>query len=204
LHLGLSKSVEEPSIEKVSKFVGVDVGMNYLAVASMTDAKQAFFDGGRIKDLRNRYSGMRSRLQSKGTPSAKRMLKYLSGKEKRLMRDVNHVVSKNVVVFAVANKVSVIGMEDLTGIRDRTQYNVSKNNRYRHSSWAFRELQTLIEYKAKEQGIIVIYVDPAYTSQTCPKCNHIAKNNRNGLMFHCETCGYDLNADLNGARNYRA
>ncbi len=199
LHLGLTKSIEEPDIKKASKFIGVDVGMNYLAVASTTDTKQAFFDGRRIKNIRNRYSGIRQRLQSKGTLSAKKVLKHLSGKEKRLMRDVNHVVSKKVVEFAVKNKVSIIGMEDLTGIRERT--NVRKDRRYYHNSWAFRELQSFIEYKAKQAGILVVYIDGSYTSQTCRKCNHIAKKNRNGLTFHCEACGYDLNADLNAARN---
>lgn len=115
------------------------------------------------------------------------------------MRDVNHVVSKKVVEFAVKNKVSVIGMEDLTGIRERT--NVRRDRRYYHNSWAFRELQTFIEYKAKQAGILVEYIDGSYTSQTCPKCNHIAKKNRNGLTFHCEACDYNLNADLNAARN---
>lgn len=201
LHLGLSKFVEELSIEKASKFMGVDVGMNYLAVVSTTDNKQAFFDGRRIKNIRNRYNGIRQRLQSKGTLSAKRVLRHLSGKEKRLMRAVNHVVSKQIVAFAKKNKVSVIGLEDLTGINDRTLNHVAKNNRYRHSSWAFRELQTFIEYKARETGILVEYVDGSYTSQTCPKCNHIARNNRHGLTFRCETCGYELNADLNAARN---
>ncbi len=201
LHLGLSKLIEEPDIEKASKFMGVDVGMNYIAVASTTDGKQAFFDGRRIKDIRNRYTGIRQRLQSKGTLSAKRVLRNLSGKEKRLMRDVNHVVSKKVVEFAVANKVSVIGLEDLKGIRDRIQYNVRKEQRYNHSSWAFRELQRFIEYKAREAAILTIYIDGSYTSQTCPKCNHIAKKNRNRLTFRCEACGYELNADLNAARN---
>lgn len=200
LHLGLSKTVETPDIEKASGLMGVDVGMNYLAVAS-TYNKQAFFDGRRIKDLRYRYEGIRQRLQSKGTLSARRVLRLLSGKEKRLMRDVNHVVSRKVVGFAVKNKVDIIGMEDLTGIRDRTQYKVSKDERYRHSSWAFRELQTFIEYKAREKGILVVYVDPAYTSQSCPKCGHVSRKNRNGLRFHCEACGHDLNADLNAARN---
>jgi len=79
--------------------------------------------------------------------------------------------------------VSVIGLEDLTGIRKRT--NVRKKHRYKHNSWAFRELQTFIEYKAQEAGIIVVYVDPKYTSQTCPKCSHISRNNRNGRSFRC-------------------
>ncbi|WP_225419906.1 zinc ribbon domain-containing protein [Methanohalophilus profundi] len=76
-----------------------------------------------------------------------------------------------------------------------------KKRRHNHSSWAFRQLQTFIEYKAKEVGIITHYVDPSYTSQTCIRCNHISKNNRNRLSFRCEKCGYANNADLIGAMN---
>ena len=41
------------------------------------------------------------------------MIKHLAGKEKRLMTDVNHCISKEIVKFAVENGVSVIGFEDL-------------------------------------------------------------------------------------------
>jgi len=103
------------------------------------------------------------------------------------------------IEFALVNGVSAIGMEDLTGIRERTK--VPKEFRYEHSSWAFRQLQTFVEYKAKEAGIAVIFVDPAHTSQTCPRCNHISKGNRNGLTFRCEICGYESHADRVGAMN---
>ncbi|MEX2739373.1 MAG: RNA-guided endonuclease InsQ/TnpB family protein [Candidatus Wukongarchaeota archaeon] len=200
-HLSCWKEmIEEPDITKASNFMGVDVGINYLAVATTTDKKKnRFFSGGEIKNIRNIFSKQREMLQKKGTRSAKRVLKHLSGREKRFMRCVNHVVSKKVVAFAKENKVSVIGLEDLKGIRDRAR--VRKKQRYRHNSWAFRQLQNFIEYKALEQGIGVVYVDAKYTSQTCSRCGHINKNNRNGLNFLCKTCGCGLNADLNGARN---
>ncbi|MDD4255357.1 MAG: transposase, partial [Methanofollis sp.] len=193
------KDVETREVTESSTFMGVDVGQNFLAVASTTDKKCRFFCGGKAKDLRNIYSTMRKRLQSKGTRSAKRMLKHLSGRERRLMTDMNHRVSKEIVRFAVQNKVDVIGLEDLTGIRDRTE--TSKKQRGTHHSWTFFELQSFIEYKAREKGISTVYVDPAYTSQTCPRCNHISKNNRNGRSFVCECCGHSLHADLIGARN---
>jgi putative transposase len=198
-HLTVSQEIEEPAIEKASTFMGVDVGINYLAVASSTDKKCKFFAGGEIKNQRNIYSKTRARLQSKGTLSAKRVLRHLVGKEQRLMKDVNHCISKAIVKFAVQEKVSVIGLEDLTGIRDTT--NVRKKHRYLHNSWAFRQLQSFIEYKAKQVGILVEYVNPEYTSQTCNRCNHISKNNRNGLRFHCKACGFEMNADLNASRN---
>ena len=198
-HLCCERETETREVTESSTFMGVDVGQNFLAVASTTDKKCRFFCGGKAKDLRNISSTMRKRLQSKGTRSAKRMLKHLSGRERRLMTDMNHRVSKEIVRFAVQNKVDVIGLEDLSGIRERTE--TSKKQRYTHHSWAFFELQTLIEYKAREKGIATVYVDPAYTSQTCPRCNHISKNNRNGRSFVCECCGHSLHADLIGARN---
>ncbi|KXA90694.1 hypothetical protein AKJ61_00195 [candidate division MSBL1 archaeon SCGC-AAA259B11] len=87
----------------------------------------------------------------------------------------------------------------MTDIRDGTR--VRKKDRYNHESWAFRQLQKFIEYKAVEKGIRVEYVDPENTSKTCSRCGHISRNNREGLDFVCEECGYELHADLNGARN---
>jgi IS605 OrfB family transposase len=200
-HLTISQELEDPAIEAASTFMGVDVGINYLAVASTTDKKCKFFAGGEIKNKRNIYSKMRARLQSKGTLSAKRVLKRLAGKEQRFMKDVNHCISKAIVKFAVQENVSVIGLEDLTEVRDRTNGKLHKKQRYLHNSWAFRQLQSFIEYKAKQVGILVEYVDPAYTSQTCNRCNHISKNNRKGLRFHCKACGFEMNADLNASRN---
>jgi IS605 OrfB family transposase len=92
---------------------------------------------------------MRARLKSKVTLSAKRIIKHLAGKEKRLMKDVNHCISKIILKFAVENGVSVIGLENLIGIRDRTNNNLRKKQKYLHSSWAFYQLQQFIEYKAK-------------------------------------------------------
>ena len=129
------------------------------------------------------------------------MLKRLAGKEQRFMKDVNHCISKAIVKLAVQENVSVIGLEDLTEIRDRTNGKLHKKQRYLHNSWAFRQLQQFIEYKAKQAGILVKYVNPEYTSKTCNRCNHISKNNRKGLRFHCEACGYEMNADLNASRN---
>jgi len=144
---------------------------------------------------------MRTRLQAKGTLSAKRMLRHLSGKERRLMATMNHTVSKQIIQFALDNKVNCIGLEDLTGIRTNTIHTTQKKNRYQKSSWSYHELQFMITYKAEAAGIRVEYIDPQYTSQTCPRCYHISKSNRNGLSFTCKCCGYKLHSDLIGAKN---
>ncbi|MBQ7895447.1 MAG: transposase, partial [Oscillospiraceae bacterium] len=45
----------------------------------------------------------------------------------------------------------------------------------------------------------VVYVDPAYTSQTCPVCGtrHKMKDRR----YKCSTCGYLGHRDIVGAMN---
>jgi IS605 OrfB family transposase len=203
-HLACEKEVPDKKITDASTFMGIDVGINCLAVASTTDKKCKFFAGGEIKNHRNIRSNERKRLQKAGgrylgTRSSMRVLRNLAGRETRFMTAVNHNLSKQLIEFAMENDVSAIGKEDLTGIRNRTK--VSKEFRYEHSSWAFGQLQTFIEYKATETGIAVIYVDATYTSQTCPRCNHIRRNNRHGLEFRCEMCGYEPHADRVGAMN---
>jgi len=205
-HLACEMDIPDKNIVDATTFMGVDVGINCLAVASTTDKECKFFAGGEIKNHRNIRSKERRRLQKAGgrylgTRSSMRLLQKLSGRETRFMTAMNHNVSKKLVQFAMQNEVSVIGMEDLTGIRNRTESKVSKEFRYEHSSWAFRQLQGFVEYKAKEAGIAVIYVNPEFTSQTCPRCNHISRNNRKGLAFRCEKCGYETHADRVGAMN---
>jgi putative transposase len=165
--------------------MGVDAGINCLAVASTNDKKCKFFAGGEIKNHRNVRKNERRRLQKAGgrylgTRSNMRVFRNLKGREKRFMTAINHVVSRRLIEFATENYVSVIGMEDLTGIRERT--NVPQEFRYEHPSWAFRQLQGFVEYKAKEAGIAVIstasffvgriaeaFFDPAFsTAQLFP------------------------------------
>jgi transposase len=51
----------------------------------------------------------------------------------------------------------------------------------------------------------VLWIDPAYTSQQCPKCGHIERKNRNKHLhrFCCQACGYRSNDDRVGALNIR-
>jgi IS605 OrfB family transposase len=205
-HLSCEKDIPDKKVTDASTFMGVDVGINCLAVASTTDKKCKFFAGGEIKNHRNIRKNERRRLQKAGgrylgTRSSMRLLRTLAGRETRFMTAVNHTISKQLIEFAIENEVSVIGMEDLTGIRKETKSKIAKEFRYEHSSWAFRQLQGFVEYKAKEAGIAILYVNPEYTSQTCPRCNHISRNNRSGLSFRCGKCGYETHADRVGAMN---
>jgi transposase len=61
---------------------------------------------------------------------------------------------------------------------------------------------TMLRYKLAERGGKLVYVDPAYTSQTCAKCHVTDKASRiDQARFICANCGHGDSADVNGARN---
>ena len=173
--------------------MGVDVGENNLAAHSLGKV----FGGERLRDQRDRYLALRRRLQSNGSQSAKQKLRQVSGKEKRRVKHINHETSKAIVQSAVKAGVAKITMEDLTHIRDRIK--AGKRVRTRLHRWAWRQLQTFVEYKAKAAGIAVEYVNPAYTSRTCSCCGELGRRSKH--RFECPHCGLRAHSDLNASRN---
>jgi len=190
---------EAPPVE-VGDFLGIDLGIVNLAV----DSEGETHSGEQVEKVRRRYGKARRGLQRKGTKSAKRILQRIRRRESRFRQHENHVISKRIVAKAKALQCG-IALEELTGIRERTEKTVGHRQRSRHSGWAFFQLRAFIEYKAKREGIPVTAVDPRNTSRTCSACGHCAKANRATRDgFACLHCGYSSNADLNGARNIRA
>ena len=93
-------------------------------------------------------------------------------------------------------------MEDLTGIRERTNEQPRrKDERRRGNSWAFFQLRQYVAYKAALVGVMLYLVPPAYTSQMCHRCLHIGS--RSGKRFVGDHCGYRDDADYNGAQNIK-
>jgi putative transposase len=197
----------EPSPpQRTGRVLGVDLGRTDIAHTSDGDN----WNGQQLNRVRDHYSRLRAVLQrkaSKGTRSSRRrcreLLQRLSGKERRFQTWVNHRISKAIVSRAKATN-SAIALEDLTGIRERVnQQPRSKAERRRANSWAFYQLRQFLEYKARAAGVSLILVPPAYTSQTCHRCLHIhpeqGKSYRSGKSFKCGHCGWEGDADLNGA-----
>ncbi|GAA6615414.1 zinc ribbon domain-containing protein [Scytonema sp. NUACC26] len=98
-----------------------------------------------------------------------------------------------------------MAIEDLTGIRERTnQKPRNKTERRRSNSWSFYQLRSFLEYKGIQAGVEVIAVPPAYTSQTCHSCLRIGI--RSDKRFKCtnDACSWSGDADFNGAKNIAA
>ncbi len=194
---------DAPSPIKAKNVIGVDFGRTEIAKTSTNKG----WDGKAINQVRDQYSRVRSSLQKKatqGTRTTRRrcrnILKRLSGRERRFQQWLNHNISKQIVAEALVTQ-SLIAIEDLTGIRDTTNSQPrSKTERRRSNSWAFYQLRTFLEYKGIKEGIEVIEIPPAYTSQTCHCCSHIGL--RANKQFKCanKVCGWTGDADFNGAK----
>lgn len=190
--------VPEPTPEDVEGYLGVDMGVVELA----TDSQGTSYSGETVKHVRRKHRRLRKSLQKKGTKSAKRKLKKLSGRERRFATDTNHCVAKAIVKTAEHNRLG-IAVERLNGIRGRVR--VSKAAKDDLHSWAFYQLGEFLRYKAQLAGLPLVEVDPRNTSRTCSKCGHCEKANRKTQAeFLCQACGYATHADYNAAVNIAA
>jgi len=216
LLVSLTISIPDPTPTQLPDVVGIDVGIRYLAVTSTSTGKASFHPGKRIRHRANHYARLRKRLQHKGTRGAKRRVRRIEQRERRLKLQANHLIAKQIIEQSPH---ALIGLEHLTDIRERTRRRkrrrkkngkgfepvsrkARKANRV-YLQWSFAELQALISYKAALAGSQAVKVDADYTSKCCPMCGHTAEENRprKGLLFVCQQCHYRLHADLVGARN---
>ena len=186
---------------KTPKVIGVDLGRRDVATTSTGNS----WSGKQIQATRDRYSKVRSNVQSKRTRSSRRLLRRLSGREQRFQKWLDHNISKQLVQEAKQVN-AVLAFEDLTNIRESlNQKPRSKTERRRTNNWAFYQLRLFVGYKANVAGVPVVFVPPAYTSQTCSRCGHIhpvkGKSYRNGKLFKCGHCGFEHDADVNAALN---
>ncbi len=183
---------ETPEVKTSGPVLGVDVGENNLAATSTGK----LFGGGDLRDRRDRFLALRKRLQSNGSASSKQLLRKISGREARRVKLENHRVSKAIIAEAQRVGASAIALEDLTHIRQNIKG--GRRIRTRLHRWAFRQLQTFITYKAQAAGLAVIFVDPAYSSQTCSLCGELGVRQKH--LFSC-SCGFRAHADCNASRN---
>jgi putative transposase len=198
IHIQVDNETPDPS--RSDKVIGVDFGRREIAHTSTNKA----WSGEQIKNVRDHFAKVRASIQQKATRgtrstrrSCRRLLKRLAGRERRYQTWLNHCISAEIINEAKALNATV-AIEDLTGIRERTnQQPRNKTERRRSNSWAFYQLRSFLEYKGIRDGVLVVKVNPAYTSQTCHQCLHIGL--RSDKRFKCGHCGWHGDADFNGS-----
>ena len=200
LHIPVTVEVRDTSeFSDYSRIVGIDRGIRFLTV-SYDGEKTSFASGKTVKQKRAHFKALRQDLQKKQTSSARRRLRAIGERENRWMNDVNHCLSKALVLNNPEGTLFVL--EDLTGIRSATE-RIRVKDRYVSVSWPYYDLEQKLSYKAVRNDSYMIKVDPAYTSQTCPLCGHRDRKNRDKgtHTFCCRKCGYRTNDDRVAAMN---
>lgn len=188
------------------RILGIDLGVANVACYKIGGERGGvFIRGGEVEHFRASVQARKRSLQNQrpfagdgsvghGYSTRMRPVLKIRDKEARFRDTYNHKISREIVDYAFRNGCGTIQMEDLSGI--------SKEHKFL-KDWPYFDLQTKIEYKAKEHGIAVIKVPAYYTSQRCSKCGCICEGNvhDNYRRFTCQQCGYDADSDYNAAAN---
>jgi IS605 OrfB family transposase len=188
--LNIQCETEGYSLNDDNRILGIDRGI--LNIVTCSD--NTFVNSKHLRAVKSRYKHLKSKLQSIGTRSAKRKLQILAGRERRFVLDTNHCLSK----MLVSKPYGIYVVEELHIQRKKSN---GKKFNGKLGGWSYGQLTTFLEYKSEDTGKLVIAIDPKYTSQKCSRCGYIHKQNRKGHRFKCKRCSFELNADLNAARN---
>ncbi len=150
----------------------------------------------------------RRKRGSRNHAKAQRGLRRFMAKVARRRRDAKHKATA-----AIVRRADVVYMEDLKvanltasarGTVEEPGSNVAQKAGLNRSILDVSpgETRMQIEYKTRRRGGVVVYVNPAYTSQRCSECGHVEAGNRPTRDdFLCVSCGHAACADHNAARN---
>jgi transposase len=190
--------------------VGLDRGVAVSAALStgemLTAPRLTPVQQHRLRRLQRKLA--RARRGSNRRAKVKRVIATLRAKEADKRKDWAEKTSTD-----LARRFDVIRVEDLK-IRNMTRSpkgtttepgrnvraKAGLNRSILASGWGL--LVRRLEEKAPGR---VEKINPAFTSQRCSACGHIAAGNRESqALFCCMACGYTSNADVNAAKNIAA
>lgn len=188
----VSVTVGEAEQRIPQAWLGIDRNTTgHCVVVACPDTGKVLKLGKKAQYIHIKYKNQRQHLQKNGRFG---LIKKVKNRESRIVRDLNHKISRKVVDYALENSAGIV-LEDLKGIRKTKKQ--AKSFKYSLNSWSFFQLGMFIEYKAKLLGIPVVKIDPRYTSQQCSKCGLLG--NRTKKQFKCPVCGHVEDADVNAA-----
>ena len=191
-------SKETEAVEPLQR-VGIDINEKSAVLSNGTK-----YGLSEVARLHTEY-GIRRRNFQFRHPHDGRLKKKHSGsrREKERVKQFLNRISKQIVRKAKEDRCAIV-MERLKGIRFAHQKGNerSRASRRRVAQWPFRELQHQIEYKAGWDGLQVEYINAAWTSKTCHKCDYVNRKLKlTEREWQCPSCGTSLDRDLNAAMN---
>jgi len=194
----LSKAMPKPT--KRPNWMGVDINSSKIAVSVIGEGKvlkQTYY-GKDVSTRQFRFEERRAKLQShrdKGSRGkAGLKLKRLSGRQRNYVRTRMWQIANEIVELAKHFKAN-IAIERLRQIR-KLKGEWSKKSTRKVNRIPYGFFRHALKHVAEREGILVKEIEPNYTSQTCPRCGHIGKENWRGYVyFKCVRCGYEADRD---------
>lgn len=168
-------------------FLGIDLGIRWSATVCDLRTGQTRFYGKELREIRGKYFYLRKKVNKK----------KFGDKEKRKTNDLLHKISRNITEWAVLTKSKIV----IGDIKDVKNGNKGRRFNRKLGTMPSFKLKQMIKYKANWEGIEVEFTNESYTSKTCSQCGKrlIRSGSHRGLV-KCK-CGYQDNADRNGALN---
>ena len=196
------------------KVMGVDLGVVHPAYVAVNEGPERSLigDGDAFQKQRDVFRRRFKELQrcqltqgGHGRKHKTKATEMLRGKERNWVQTENHRISREIVNLAIRWKVETIHLENLKGFGKNSEGEVETKHKRLLGRWSYFELQKNIEYKAQMAGIKVVYVNPAYTSQTCHVCGKKGDRTERDtficLNTECSCYGKPQDADMNAAIN---
>ena len=125
-------------------------------------------------------------------------LKKLKTRERKLFNTALATITRQIVTFAESPG-TCIRFEKLFSAGNQHREPSFDTGEFSFGNGSFFTLQRMVEKRAHDRGIPVIYVNPAYTSRRCCRCGELGRRSRK--RFGCPHCGSVVHADVNAAFN---
>jgi len=159
--------------------IGLDCGYKKLLISS----ENKIYDVG----LEKVYEKISRKKQG-----SKNFKQALVERDNLINQSVNQIKLKDIQTIVV---------EDLKNVKKDSKGKIRKKFNNKLQRWSYTKVLSKLSMLTEEEGINLIRVNPAYTSQTCSKCGSIHKESRKGEKFLCVDCGFEIDADYNASIN---
>jgi putative transposase len=187
---------------------GIDLGEVHVAAVTTTKRQALVVSGRQLRSCKQWRNKVHSVLQEQlsrcqvGSRRAKRLLKrkaQVSAKLYRQQRDILHQAARKVVDFCAEDGVTHIAVGDVRDIQ--TGVSLGKVSNQKISQWPHGQFARYLSEKAAWLGMVVEWIDEAYSTRTCSVSGHIQPSSPRGRRFRCSGCGARVHRDVNGSAN---
>jgi IS605 OrfB family transposase len=194
----LSKAMSKPIIRP--NVMGIDINSSKIAISIIGKGKvlkQTYY-GQDVSTRQFKFENRRAKLQeyrdtvSRGKAGLK--LKGLSGKQRNYIRTRMWQISNEIVKLAKDFNANIT-IERLKRLRKRRgEWSKKSTRKVNRIPYGF--FRHALKHVAEREGVLIKEVKPHYTSQSCPRCGHVGKENWRGYVyFKCVKCGYEADRD---------